>query len=149
MKLTSPAFGDGPPIPARYTCDGENVSPELRWSDVPDDTSSLALTCEDPDAPRGTFTHWVIWNLDPTEGGIPAGDVPKGARQGRNDFGHVGYGGPCPPIGNHRYFFKLYALDTVLPDLKRPTKAKLEEAMRGHIIATAELIGLYQKQHQH
>src|SRR2546426_810537 len=123
MRLTSPAFADGHPIPAHYTCDGANVSPELRWSDVPEGTLSLALTCEDPDAPRGTFTHWVIWNLDPTTGGIRAGEVPAGARQGRNDFGSVRYGGPCPPPGHgpHRYYFTLYAVGRAiaLPEGRR------------------------------
>ena len=147
MKLTSPAFGDGAPIPARYTCDGENVSPELRWSDVPDDTSSLALTCEDPDAPRGTFTHWVIWNLDPTEGGIRAGDVPKGARQGRNDFGHVGYGGPCPPPGHgvHRYFFTLYAVSTEIGLPEGATIVQVRDALRDVTLAAAQLLGTYER----
>jgi Raf kinase inhibitor-like YbhB/YbcL family protein len=147
VKLTSPAFADGAPIPARYTCDGENVSPELHWSDVPDDTSSLALTCEDPDAPRGTFTHWVIWNLEPTEGRIPAGDVPKGARQGRNDFGQLGYGGPCPPPGHgvHRYVFTLYAVSTEIGLPEGATIVEVRDALRDVTLADAQLLGTYER----
>ena len=147
MKLTSPAFGDGAPIPARYTCDGEDVSPELRWSGLPDGTVSLALTCQDPDAPRGTFTHWVIWNLDPTEGGIPAGDVPKGARQGRNDFGQIGYGGPCPPPGHgvHRYFFTLYAVSTELGLPEGATIVAFHNVLRDVTLADAQLLGTYER----
>jgi hypothetical protein len=147
MKLTSPAFADGQPIPARYACDGENVSPELRWSDVPDGTLSLALRCEDPDAPRGTFTHWVLWNLDPTEGGIPAGEVPTGARQGRNDFGQVGYGGPCPPRGHgtHHYHFTLYAVPKEIGLPEGATITQLRDALRGVTLADAELVGTHER----
>ena len=147
MKLTSPAFADGQALPARYTCDGEDVSPELQWTDVPDGTSSMALTCEDPDAPGRTFTHWVIWNLDPTMGGIPAGDVPKGARQGRNDFGRVGYGGACPPPGHgtHRYFFTLHAVSTEIGLPEGATIAQLRDALRDVTLADAQLLGTYER----
>ena len=147
MKLTSPAFADGQPIPARYTCDGDDVSPELRWSDLSDGTLSLALTCEDPDAPRGTFTHWVAWNLDPTTGGMPAGEIPPGVRQGRNDFGRVGYGGPCPPPGHgvHHYHFTLYALAKEIGLLQGATITQLRGALRGVTLADAELVGTYER----
>jgi Raf kinase inhibitor-like YbhB/YbcL family protein len=128
----------------------------LLWTDVPADTKSLALIVDDPDAPdpaapKRVYVHWVLYNIPATSSGLPervaTEDLPAGTQEGLNDWQRTGYGGPCPPIGNHRYFFKLYALDTVLPDLKQPTKAKLEEAMRGHVIATTELIGRYQKHH--
>jgi hypothetical protein len=135
-----------------YTCDGEDVSPPLAWSDVPPNAKSLALIVDDPDAPdpkapKTTWVHWVLYDLPPHDGSLPEGvtsaDLPPGAREGLNDWKRTGYGGPCPPIGRHRYFFKLYALDTVLPDLGHPTKAALEKAMKGHVIAQAELIGTY------
>jgi Raf kinase inhibitor-like YbhB/YbcL family protein len=137
-----------------YTCDGEDISPPLAWSDIPPNAQSLALIVDDPDAPdpkapKMTWVHWVLYNLPPAEGGLPEGvpsmDLPRGTREGLNDWKRTGYGGPCPPIGRHRYFFKLYALDTVLPDLGHPTKAALEKAMKGHVIAQAELIGTYQR----
>jgi Raf kinase inhibitor-like YbhB/YbcL family protein len=147
MKLSSPAFTDGQPIPARYTCDGENVSPELRWSDVLQAAVSLALTCEDPDAPRGNFTHWLVWDLSPATDGIDAGEVPKGARQGRNDFGTFGYGGPCPPPGNgvHHYHFRLYALWGQVPLPDGSTIAQLYRAMTPMTLASAELVGIYER----
>lgn len=147
MNLTSPAFADGQPIPTRYTCDGENVSPELRWSGVPEGTSSLALTCTDPDAPGGTFTHWVIWNLDPSMGGIAVDGVPTGARQGRNDFGHIGYGGPCPPPGHgvHRYVFTLYAVSTEIELPEGATIVELRDALRGVTLTAAPLLGTYER----
>ena len=147
MNLTSPAFADGQPIPTRYTCDGENVSPELRWSGVPEGTSSLALTCADPDAPAGTFTHWVIWNLDPSMGGIAVDGVPTGARQGRNDFGHIGYGGPCPPPGHgvHRYVFTLYAVSTEIELPEGATIVELRDALRGVTLTAAPLLGTYER----
>jgi Raf kinase inhibitor-like YbhB/YbcL family protein len=147
MKLTSPAFAHGQPIPPRYTCDGDNISPELRWSDVPAGTFTLALTCEDPDAPRGTFTHWVLWNLDPATGGIPAGHVPPGAGQGRNDFGHVGYGGPCPPRGHgaHRYIFTLYAVARVITLPGGAAITQLRDALLGATLADADLVGTYER----
>lgn len=145
MNLHSPAFADGERIPSRYTCDGVNVAPELRWSELPRGTMSLALTCEDPDAPRGTFTHWVAWNLDPATGGIGEGEVPPGMRQGRNDFGAVGYGGPCPPRGHgiHHYRFTLYALSTPIELSEGATIDELRRAIAGVTLARAELTGVY------
>jgi Raf kinase inhibitor-like YbhB/YbcL family protein len=147
VKLVSPAFADGQPIPARYTCDGENVSPELWWSDVPSGTHSLALTCQDPDAPRGTFTHWVIWNLDPALERLPSGEVPPGALQGRNDFGHVGYGGPCPPPGHgpHHYHFTLYAVPELIPLPEGATITQLRAALGSGVLDEAELVGIYER----
>jgi Raf kinase inhibitor-like YbhB/YbcL family protein len=154
MKMTSPSFENQREIPKQYTCDGEDVSPPLAWSDVPEGTKSLVLIVDDPDAPdpadpKMTWVHWVIYNIPVTITSLPEGikgkDVPKGALQGLNDWKKTGYGGPCPPIGRHRYFHKLYALDIVLPDLKQPTKANLEKAMEGHILSKAELVGLYQR----
>ena len=154
MNLTSSAFPHNGVMPARFTCDGADVSPELRWSALPAGTQSLALIVDDPDAPdpqapRMTWVHWVLYNIPPgatsLPEAVPAKALPSGTRQGLNDWGRTGYGGPCPPIGRHRYFHKLYALDTVLPDLGSPTKAALEKAMRGHILAQAELVGTYQR----
>jgi Raf kinase inhibitor-like YbhB/YbcL family protein len=154
MNLTSPAFQPNAAIPARFTCDGADVSPELNWSDLPAGTRSLVLIVDDPDAPdprapRMTWVHWVLYNLPPTAAGLPeavaSAALPAGTGEGLNDWGRTGYGGPCPPIGRHRYFHKLYALDTRLPDLGKPTKAALEKAMAGHILAKAELIGTYQR----
>jgi Raf kinase inhibitor-like YbhB/YbcL family protein len=156
ISITSSSFPHNGVIPTRHTCEGHDTSPELLWTDVPADTKSLALIVDDPDAPdpaapKRVYVHWVLYNIPATSSGLPEGvateDLPAGTQEGLNDWQRTGYGGPCPPIGNHRYFFKLYALDTVLPDLKQPTKAKLEEAMRGHVIATTELIGRYQKHH--
>jgi Raf kinase inhibitor-like YbhB/YbcL family protein len=154
MKLTSPSFENQKEIPKKYTCDGEDVSPALAWSNVPEGTKSLVLIVDDPDAPdpanpRMTWVHWVIYNIPATivslAEGVKEKDLPKGTLQGLNDWKKTGYGGPCPPIGKHRYFHKLYALDIVLPDLKQPTKAALEKAMEGHILFKAELVGLYQR----
>jgi len=152
MQITSPAFTDGQPIPIEYTCEGADVSPELRWSGVPERARSLALIVDDPDAPdpkapKRTWVHWVLYDLPSSadrlgKGGKP---LPVGAREGRNDWDRVGYGGPCPPIGEHRYFFKLYALDVELGDLTEPTKRELEQAMTGHVLAEAELVGTYKK----
>jgi Raf kinase inhibitor-like YbhB/YbcL family protein len=155
MRLTSPSFGDGGEMPRRYTCEGDEISPALAWSELPAGTRSLALIVDDPDAPdpaapRMTWVHWVLYNIPPSAAGLPEGvsaaALPPGTRAGVNDFKHTGYGGPCPPIGRHRYFFKLYALDAVLPDLRTPTKAKLEQAMEGHILDSAQVVGTYQKQ---
>lgn len=151
MNITSPAFSDGASIPARFTCQGENLSPQLDWSGVPSGARSLALVVSDPDAPGGTFIHWVLYNLPPQTSGLPEG-VPaserlsSGAAQGRNDFGRIGYGGPCPPPGKpHRYIFTLYALD-LAPDLPAGLNAaRLNSLMRGHILAQASLTGLYQR----
>jgi len=151
ISLSSSAFEDGGIIPARYTADGEDVSPPLAWGAVPAGTRSLALICDDPDAPRGTWVHWVIFNIPPETRelpeAVPAEEVlADGARQGRNDFGRIGYGGPAPPPGRaHRYFFKLYALDTVLELEPGATKAQLLEAMKGHILAAGQLMGRYQR----
>ncbi len=152
--LTSTAFAHQGAIPAKYTCEGADVSPPLAWIGLPPGTASLALIVDDPDAPdpaapKMTWVHWVLYNLPPTANGLPEGAsvLPPGTRQGLNDWQRSGYGGPCPPIGRHRYFFKLYALDTVLPDLGRPTKAMLEKAMNGHVLGQAELVGTYRKRH--
>ena len=154
MKLTSQDFRDQGEIPMKHTCQGEDVSPGMAWSDVPEGTKSLALIVDDPDAPdpaspKMTWVHWVLYNIPVAARSLPQGvkekDLPKGTSQGLNDWKKTGYGGPCPPIGRHRYFHKLYALDAVLPDLKKPTKAQLEKAMEGHVLSKAELVGLYQK----
>jgi hypothetical protein len=145
MLLTSQAFPQNGMIPSEYTCDGADGNPPLTIRNVPSKSRSLALIVDDPDAPRGTWVHWVVWNIgvDTTE--IPAKSVPAGSLQGTNDFGKQSYGGPCPPSGTHRYFFKLYALDAS-PALKAgATKAQLEEAMKGYILGKAELVGLYRR----
>lgn len=146
MQLSSPAFTQNGRIPLLCTCDGEDRSPPLRVADVPGGAKSLVLIHDDPDAPAGTWVHWLLWNVDPRTKEIPAGSVPKGAVEGTTSFRRTGYGGPCPPSGTHRYFFKLYALDTVLDLPSSADKKKLEAAMEGHIIAQAELIGLYSRQ---
>jgi Raf kinase inhibitor-like YbhB/YbcL family protein len=153
MELTSTAFAAGDAIPSRCTCEGDDTAPPLSWRDVPSQAKSLALIVDDPDAPdpaapKMTWVHWVLHDIPPTAAGLPdrGKPLPAGTREGLNDWKRTGYGGPCPPIGRHRYFFKLYALDTELHALSRPTKADLEGAMRGHVIAQAELIGTYQKQ---
>jgi hypothetical protein len=154
VKITSPAFTEGSEIPRHHTCEGADVSPRLDWSDLPPGTRSLALIVDDPDAPdpkapRMIYVHWVLYNLPPSASGLPEGvgtkDLPAGTLEGTNDWKRTGYGGPCPPIGRHRYFHKLYALDTTLPDLRSPTKARLEEAIEGHVLAQAELMGTYEK----
>jgi Raf kinase inhibitor-like YbhB/YbcL family protein len=152
MQITSTAFTPNGAIPAKYTCEGKDVSPPLAWAELPAGAQSLALIVDDPDAPdpaapRMTWVHWVLYNLPAQPGALPEAveALPAGTREGKNDWGRSGYGGPCPPIGRHRYFHKLYALDTVLPDLGQPTKAQLEQAMEGHILGQAELIGTYQK----
>jgi Raf kinase inhibitor-like YbhB/YbcL family protein len=154
LTLTSPDFEPNGEIPTRFTCESEDVSPALAWSGTPEKARSLALIVDDPDAPdprapKTTWVHWVLYNLPPAVSGLPQKvgpkDLPPGTREGVNDWKRTGYGGPCPPIGRHRYFFKLYALDAELADLGRPNKAKLEEAMEGHVLAKAELIGTYQK----
>lgn len=152
MRISSTAFADQAEIPTLYTCEGKDVSPPLAWSGLPAGTKSLALIVDDPDAPdpaapQMTWVHWVLYNLPASDGGLPEGakTLPAGTKEGVNDWKKTGYGGPCPPIGRHRYFHKLYALDTVLPDLGKPTKAKLEGAMKGHVIGEAQLVGTYQK----
>jgi hypothetical protein len=154
MQLVSSAFADGGQIPSQYTCQGADISPPLAWNDVPARAQSLALIVEDPDAPdpaapRITWIHWVLYNIPADAAKLPRAvapkALPKGTRQGRNGWGRTGYGGPCPPIGRHRYFFKLYALDAMLPHLNHPTKGALEQLMLGHIVGEAELMATYQK----
>lgn len=140
MELTSPAFAAGEPIPAAHTCDGADRPPPLAWSDVPAGTRALALIVDDPDAPRGTWLHWTIWNLP-----VEPHDLPGAAPQGMNDFGNVGWGGPCPPSGTHRYFFRLFALDAPLDLPGGATRAELEGAMQDHVLAQAELMGTYRR----
>ncbi len=154
FSLTSPVFTKGGAIPAKYTCDGDDISPPLSWEGVPENTQSLALIMDDPDAPdpdapRVTWVHWVLYNIPTSVAvlseGVTVAQLPQGARRGKNDWNRTGYGGPCPPIGRHRYFHKLYALDIMLPEMQRPTKAELETAMEGHVVARAELVGTYQR----
>ena len=154
LSLTSTAFTSSGPMPARYTCDGEDRSPALQWSGVPDDAQSLVLIVDDPDAPdpaapKRTWVHWVIYDLSPQSSGLPEGAgnsaAAAPARAGLNDWSKPVWGGPCPPIGRHRYFFKLYALDVELGAIDSPTKAAVEKAMAGHVVAQAELIGTFQK----
>lgn len=152
LELSSSAFSPGSAIPTRYTCEGHDQSPPLEWRNVPAASRSLVLIVDDPDAPdpeapRMTWVHWLLYNLPATDGELPvaAATLPAGTLEGLNDWKRTGYGGPCPPVGNHRYFFKLYALDTVLPDLHHPTKSQLETAMAGHVVASAELLGTYHK----
>ena len=154
MSITSPVFRHESAIPQRYTCEGDDVSPPLVFDGVPTAAASLALIVEDPDAPdpaapKRVWVHWVMYNLPPAtkelRESVRMTDLPTGARAGKNDWSKAGYGGPCPPIGRHRYFFKLYALEIVLPDLELPTKGALEKAMQGHVIAEAILMGTYHK----
>jgi Raf kinase inhibitor-like YbhB/YbcL family protein len=154
LILESSAFDNGSEIPSRYTCEGEDVSPPLVWSGVPETARSLVLIVDDPDAPdpkapKRTWIHWVLYNIPPDVPGLPEGIVPAklppGMKEGLNDWNRNGYGGPCPPIGRHRYFHKLYALDTVLDEMSTPTKANVEAAMKGHVIAQTELMGTYRK----
>lgn len=145
MEITSQAFLNNEKIPSKYTCDGANFSPPLKISNVPQDAKSLILICDDPDAPMGTWTHWLVWNIDPQTSEISENSVSKDAMQGTTSFGNNGYGGPCPPSGTHRYFFKLYALDTILELSSSTQKVDLEMAMEKYILDKAELIGLYQR----
>jgi Raf kinase inhibitor-like YbhB/YbcL family protein len=150
MEIKSSAFGSGEMIAAKYTCDGADFSPPLEWAGSPAGTRSFALICDDPDAPMGTWVHWVIYDIPPTatmlaEGITRQKDLPGGGTQGINDFRKVGYGGPCPPGGTHRYFFKLYALDTMLGLKSGITKDQLLKAMRGHILAEAQIMGTYRR----
>jgi hypothetical protein len=154
LVLTSPAFADGTSIPLRYTCDGEDLSPPLAWAGVPAGTKSLAFIVDDPDAPDPaaptmTWVHWVLYNLPPTAADLAEGAatsaLPDGTEDGINDWKRSGYGGPCPPIGRHRYFFKLYALDGVLSGLNAPSKVQVEAAMQGHVLAEAQIVGTYEK----
>ena len=150
LEITSPAFEEGGMIPERYTCDGVNVSPPLTWTSVPAGTKSLALICDDPDAPMGTWVHWVVFNLPVDATGLPE-DIPpqkaleRGGKHGTNDFRTIGYGGPCPPSGTHRYYFKLYALDAELDLDVGITKEQLLKAMEGHVLAEGQLMGRYKR----
>jgi len=155
LSLHSNAFTQCDAIPARYTCEGEDISPPLTWRGLPIQTRSLVLIVDDPDAPdpkapKMTWVHWLVYNIPTDAEGLPEGvtlhQLPAGAEQGINDWDKVGYGGPCPPIGRHRYFHKLYALDTVLTGLVKPSKVKIEAAMQGHIIESTELIGTFAKE---
>ncbi len=154
LTLVSESFRDHGMIPARYTCDGWDMSPPLFWTRPPAPTESLVLIVDDPDAPdpdapQSPWVHWVLYNIPPDcsqlAEGVPARELPPGCLQGRNDWGHIGYGGPCPVRGKHRYRYQLYALDTVLPTIKNPVKANIEKAMQGHVIAQTELVGMYQR----
>jgi Raf kinase inhibitor-like YbhB/YbcL family protein len=154
LTIRSLVFSANGSIPKRYTCEGEDISPPVSWSDVPPATKSLALIVDDPDAPdprapQRTWVHWVLYDIPADVSGFNddqlAKGLPEGTREGLNDWKRTRYGGPCPPIGRHRYFHKLYALDAVLPHLKRPTKAELLEAMKGHVLAEAQLVGTYEK----
>jgi len=150
FTLTSPAFTEGTGIPPAYTCEGQDVSLPLAWTDPPSGTNSFALISDDPDAPAGTWVHWVAYNLPPALRQLPEAfptdaQLPDGTRQGRTDFGRTGYGGPCPPSGTHRYFFKLYALDTLLILAPGATVPQLEAAMTGHVLAAARLMGTYRR----
>jgi Raf kinase inhibitor-like YbhB/YbcL family protein len=154
LTINSTAFANGGKIPKKYTCEGQDTAPPLSWSGVPAGAKSLALIVDDPDAPdpkapKTTWVHWVLYDLAADSNGLPEGvkssALPAGAKDGTNDWKRAGYGGPCPPIGRHRYFFKLYALDVALAGLDKPSKAAVEKAMQGHILAQAELIGTYQK----
>jgi Raf kinase inhibitor-like YbhB/YbcL family protein len=145
FTLSSEAFEHGGEIPRRHTCEGEDISPALSWSDPPARTRALALIVDDPDAPRGTFTHWVAWNVEPMAGGLGEGESAPG--EGRNDFGASGWSGPCPPPGHgaHRYFFRLHALDAEVRVGSRAGRRELERAIAGHVLATAELMGSYER----
>ncbi len=145
MKITSPAFEPNQNIPVKYTCDGDNVNPPLDFKDVPPQAVSLALIVDDPDAQAGTWTHWTVWNIDPSTASIAENSVPPKAMQGQTSYGQNIYGGPCPPAGAHRYLFKLYALDAKLSLSSFSLKADLEKAMENHILAQAELVGLYSR----
>jgi len=150
MIIESPAFKNGERIPSKYTCDGDDISPEIKWKDAPKNTKSFTLISDDPDAPVGVYTHWVIFNMPPSQNGLKEGIETKptlqdGSIQGKTDFGRIGYGGPCPPSGTHRYRFHLYALDTTLGLLPGSTKQQVLRAIQGHILAEAEIICLYSR----
>ena len=152
FDLKMPAFSNGGEIPRKYTCSGENVSPPLTWSGVPPQARSLALIVDDPDAPGGTWTHWILWDLPAAATSLPEGvptnqeSLPSGARQGKNDFGRIGYGGPCPPPGRpHRYFFRLYALGAAADLKSGASRGELESAIKPHVLAQAEWMGLFKR----
>jgi hypothetical protein len=151
MKIISSAFSEGGGIPSKYTCDGQDISPPLEWKDAPGDTKSFALISDDPDAPGGTWVHWVAFNIPPTAAKLEENikhdrEFANGMKQGSNDWPKIGYGGPCPPSGTHRYYFKLYALDTMLDIKPGATKEQLLKAMKGHVLAEARLMGKYKRQ---
>ena len=152
FKISSRAFKDGETIPSHYTADGDDVTPPLEWQHIPDGAKSLALICDDPDAPGGTFVHWVVYNIPSNVAVFPEAlpasfqTLPNGAKQGKNDFGGMGYRGPAPPSGTHRYFFKLYALSAILDLEPGATKAQLEKMMQRRIVGEAQLMGKYQRQ---
>lgn len=146
MRITSPAFSHNQTIPNKYTCDGEDINPPLVFQDVPEEAQSLVLIVEDPDAPGKVWVHWVVFNISPHAKGIGEDSVPEGSIEGVTDFGHAGYGGPCPPSGPHRYFFRLYALDTILDANEDITKQELEQMIEPHIVEKAELLGLYTRE---
>jgi hypothetical protein len=148
MKIASAAFENNGPIPSKYTCDGDDVSPPLEWGNVPPAARTVALICDDPDAPKKDFTHWVLFDMPAHAGALPERvpakpELPAGGRQGKNDFGNVGYGGPCPPSGTHRYRFTLYAVDSELGLLASSTKKDVEAALEGHVLETAQVTGVY------
>jgi len=150
IKVTSPAFEEGAMIPPKYTADGRDISPPLQWHGVPEGTKSLVLICDDPDAPVGTWVHWIIYNMPPHETSLPEGvppdeALPNGAVHGTTDFHSLGYGGPAPPSGTHRYYFKLYALDTMLQLPAGATKGQVEKVMKRHILADGQLMGTYER----
>lgn len=154
LTLTSPSFFNNDPIPVRHTCDGQDISPALAWTEPPPDTKSMVLIVDDPDAPdpaapKMSWVHWLLYNIPPDSTGLPEGvsegDLPPGTLQGLNDWKRTGYGGPCPPVGRHRYFHKLFALDILLPDLIHPSRDTLEKAMQGHILEHSVMMGTYQR----
>lgn len=151
IQITSPAFKNQEMIPAKYTCDGQNISPPLEFTNIPEDTRTLALIVEDPDAPMGTFTHWITYNMPPDIAELPEAlpddeTLMNGARQGINDFDRIGYGGPCPPKGTHRYYFRIYALNAVIDSTSMVNKQDIWEKMQGQIITAGELMGKYKRQ---
>lgn len=145
MRITSPTFEHNSSIPAKYTCDGENISPPLNIEQIPDNAKSLVLIVDDPDAPAGTWVHWLIWNINPNTSSIQENSIPPNSIEGTTSFGNTGYGGPCPPNGTHRYFFRIYALDTSIELNSTATKSELEKSIVDHIVDHAELIGLYHR----
>jgi len=146
MKILSPAFQNNQTIPTIYTCDGENFNPPLVFQQIPEGIQSLVLIVDDPDAPTGTWTHWIIFNISPNTAKINENSVPEGALQGKNDFGNTEYGGPCPPVGAHRYFFKLFALDTTINLKEGAIRKDIEKEMENHILAEEQLVGTYQSE---
>src|SRR5438477_12023341 len=145
MKITSSAFQEGGNIPSKFSCDGADTSPPLQISDVPSGAKSLVLIVDDPDAPSGLFTHWMVWNISPQSSGVAEGSTPAKGMQGKNDFGKPGYGGPCPPSGTHRYYFKIFALDGELALSPGSKRAQLDAAIKGHVIAQGQLMGRYSR----